>query len=172
MTVTKQLNAEIMSRQFKVKETNCSLSNILNLSYMLFNSPTAIYPDEECVIWMRSASENSKIAYTARLRCNLLKKLTRIPSPQETKLKSFRLDAFYYLHPLTTQDGTSPEKYQTVERRVHRDKRARPYAKYQELSVVKRLVRCQTRSRIYNLWQRGDEKTGNCQRACRKVFKD
>ena len=127
---------------------------------------------EECVILMRSASEKSKLAYTARLRCNLLKNLSRIPWPQETKLKSFRLEAFYYLHSLTTQDGISPEKYQTVERRVHRDKRARQYAKYQDLSVVKRLVRCQTRSRIYNQWQRADEKTGNCQRACRKVFKN
>ena len=58
MTVTKQLMVEIMSRYLKVKETNCSLSNFLNLSYILFNSSTAIYPDEECVIWMRSASEN------------------------------------------------------------------------------------------------------------------
>ena len=69
MTVTKQLKAEIMSRHLKVKETNCSLSNILNLSYMLFNSPTAIYPDEECVISMRRASEKSKLAYTALRGC-------------------------------------------------------------------------------------------------------
>jgi hypothetical protein len=76
---------------------------------------------------------------------------------QEIKLRIFQ-KPFYYLHSLTTQDGIFPEKYQTVERRVHREKRNRPYVELYDLSVVKRLVRCQTRSRIYNLWQRADEK--------------